>query len=95
MYWYLNKNLSESDMELLAQTPTIESMMRNRVTVDFNEKKIPSFDDLNLEHTRDFYHIKIIGKHILQFWFNDKLDLEDFEHVLHEYKIKTPDNDAK
>jgi len=82
-------------MELLAHTSTIEKMMHNRVTVDFNEKKVASFDDLGLEHTRDFYHIKIIGKSILQFWFKHEQDLEEFEQALHEYKIKAPDNDAK
>ena len=37
MYWYHNMNLSDSDIELLARTETIELMMKNRITVDFGD----------------------------------------------------------
>jgi hypothetical protein len=88
-------NLSDNDIELLAKTETIETMMKNRITVDFGDRKIPSFDDLGLDSTEDLYYIKVLGEHILQFWFNDRRDFMDFEQTLHEYKIKAPVNDAK
>jgi hypothetical protein len=95
MYWYNNKNLSDNDIELLARTETVERMMRNRVTVDFGDRKIPSFDDIGLDSTHDLYYIKILGQHVLQFWFCDTRDLIEFEQTLHEYKIKAPVNEDK
>ena len=95
MYWYHNMNLSDNDIELLAKTETIEIMMKNRITVDFGERKIPSFNDLGLDNTTDLYYIKVLGEHILQFWFKDVRDLRELEESLHEYKIKAPVNDAK
>lgn len=90
MKWYINKNLSDSDIELLAKTDTVERMMRSRVTVDFDSSDAPSFDDLGLDNTRDLYYIKVSGKDIIQFWFLDALDLVDFEEVLTELKLKVP-----
>jgi hypothetical protein len=93
MYWYSNKNLGDNDIELLARTETVEKMMRNRVTVDFGDRKTPSFDEIGLDNTHDMYYIKILGNKVLQFWFYDARDLLDFEQILHEYKIKAPVND--
>lgn len=95
MYWYSNKNLGDNDIELLARTETVEKMMRNRITVDFGDRKIPSFDEIGLDNTNDMYYIKILGNQVLQFWFYDTRDLIDFEQTLHEYKIKAPVNDDK
>ena len=95
MYWYHNMNLSDNDIELLARTETIETMMKNRITVDFVDRKIPSFDDLGLDSTTDLYYIKVLGEHVLQFWFKNRKDLMELEETLHEYKIKAPVNDAK
>ena len=95
MYWYHNMNLSDSDIELLARTETIETMMKNRITVDFGELNSPSFDDLGLENTMDHYYIKVLGDSVMQFWFKDSRDVIELEQALHEYKIKAPVNSAK
>lgn len=95
MYWYISKNLSDNDIEMLAKTDTLERMMRNRITVDFGDRKIPSFDDIGLDSTHDLYYIKILGDHVIQFWFYDSRDLAEFNQVLLEYKIKAPVNEDK
>ena len=95
MYWYHNMNLSDSDIELLARTETIEVMMKNRITVDFGELKSPSFDDLGLENTHNLYYIKVLGDSVMQFWFKDSRDVVELEQALAEYKIKAPVNSAK
>jgi hypothetical protein len=92
MYWYHNKNLSDNDIELLAKTDTIEKMIKNRVTVDFENKKIPSFDDLGLDNTQDLYYIKILGQSVLQFWFLDAKDKLEFEQQLVGYKLRAPES---
>lgn len=88
-------NLSDSDIELLARTETIETMMKNRITVDFGELNSPSFDDLGLENTVDLYYIKVLGDSVMQFWFKDSRDVLELEQALAEYKIKAPVNSAK
>lgn len=95
MYWYISKNLSDNDIEMIAKTDTLERMMRNRITVDFGDRKIPSFDDIGLDSTHDLYYIKILGDHVIQFWFYDSRDLAEFNQVLIEYKIKAPVNEDK
>ena len=81
MYWYHNMNLSDSDIELLARTETIELMMKNRITVDFGELNSPSFDDLGLENTVDLYYIKVLGDSVMQFWFKDSRDVLELEQA--------------
>ena len=95
MYWYHNMNLSDNDIELLVKTETVETMMRNRITVDFGDRTIPSFNDLGLDTIKDLYYIKVLGEHVIQFWFKDSRDMVEMEETLHEYKIKAPVNDAK
>lgn len=86
-------SLSEDDLELLNGSKIIETMMKNRVLVEFDEP--PEIDSLNFANSHSFYHIKSLGSKLFQFWFHDRRDYDTFYENIIAYKLSITDNSDK
>jgi hypothetical protein len=86
-------SLSEEDLELLGGSKIIETMMKNRLLVEFDES--PDIDSLNFANSNGFYHIKSLGSKLFQFWFYDRRDYDVFYENIIAYKLSVTDDSDK
>ena len=80
-------SLSESDLELIAGTELLITMMRNRIMMLANPKE--ECDWLTLtEGFTGLYHIRSIdGSRLFQLWFEHAYDIEAFKKNLFVAKM--------
>jgi hypothetical protein len=74
-------SLSEDDLGLIAGTPFILNMMRNRIVVVFEDPQNIDWEKLT-DHMEGLYHIRKLDErknNIFQIWFEFPEDLNKFE----------------
>lgn len=74
-------SLSEDDLGLIAGTPIILNMMRNRVVLVFENDQEIDWEGLT-DHMKGLYHIRKLDNrknNIFQVWFEYPDDLNKFE----------------
>lgn len=74
-------SLSEDDLGLIAGTPIILNMMRNRIVVVFEHDQDIDWEGLT-DSMQGLYHIRKLDNrknNIFQIWFEYPTDLEKFE----------------
>jgi hypothetical protein len=81
-------SLSESDLELLAGTEVILSMLRNRILVLVEKKQVCDWSKLT-DGMIGLYYIRTIDQNsnLFQLWFETEDDLQQFEKNLTMAKI--------
>lgn len=84
-------SLSEDDLDLLRGTKIIETMMKNRLIVEFNVS--PDVSEFDMSGCVGFYHIKTLGSKLFQFWFYSKADYDVFRENIIAYKMSTSQSD--
>lgn len=86
-------SLSEDDLSLLRGTKIIETMMKNRLLVEFDEA--PDIDELDFSGCKSYYFIKSLGSKLFQFWFHDKRDYDAFYSNIIAYKLSITNESDK
>lgn len=75
-------SLSDTDLELLAGTDAIQSMIRNRVLVITDKDKSCDWTTLTT-HVKGLYYIRTIDEsRLYQLWFESSTDLKQFKKNL-------------
>jgi|TARA_B110001454_G_C12570495_1_gene371656 hypothetical protein len=87
-------SLSETDLQLIASTPLVEAMMRNRIVVVTNNNDI-AWQDL-MTDVLGLYHIRPLdkSKKIYQIWFEHKSDVDQFNKNLLVSKLSDTAHEA-
>ena len=86
-------SLSEEDLEWLRGTIVVQTMLKQRLLVEFDTT--PDIESIDFSGTRGFYLIKSLGHKIYQFWFEDSRDYEDFRANILAYKMSSTIKDDK
>ncbi len=84
-------SLSEDDLELLQGTKIIETMMKNRLIVEFTVS--PDVSEFDMSGCTGFYHIKTLGSKLFQFWFYNRSDYDIFRENIIAYKMSVTQSD--
>lgn len=80
-------SLSDTDLELLAGTTIIQSMMRNRILMVTDKDKSCDWTTLT-DNIAGLYYIRTIDENRLyQLWFENETDLDQFKKNLTVGKI--------
>ena len=80
-------SLSEEDLEWLRGTIVAQTMLKQRLLVEFDTT--PDIESIDFSGTRGFYLIKSLGHKIYQFWFENMQDYEDFRANILAYKMSS------
>jgi|TARA_R110001606_G_scaffold385041_1_gene548306 hypothetical protein len=78
-------SLSEDDLGLIASTPLIDQMLKQRLVVEFDVT--PNIDEIDFSGCTGFYHVRTLGKKRYQFWFEKKIDYDCFRENMIAYKL--------
>jgi hypothetical protein len=83
MKWARHNSLSDDDFARLDGTPLMETLMRNRIVVFYDEdEEHPTTNDMGLKNCTGLYHIRALNSFVDEILFEQSKDMDEIEQHL-------------